>query len=339
MKPHIIYIGNKLSRWGKTPTTVETLSIRFAEDFIIHSYSHYKNPIIRIIHMLWGIYKNRKGNVVLLIDTYSTFAFNYAWFSSILSKLLKIPFYIFLHGGDFESRIKNSPDRVSLILKNAKGIISPSGFLKEKINQYYPEANVHIIPNSIDLSNYKFTKRKPESVVIFWLRSFHEMYNPQMAILVVEELLSKGISPQIHMVGPDKDGSLAKVNEIIFQKKLELYIFTYGKLDMSEWLIISEGCNYFINTTNFDNTPVSVIEAMALGLPVISTNVGGLPFLINNNVNGLLVEPNDSNAMANNIIKLKNDPELFEKIVAKGLSTAKSHDWIKVKNLWKELLN
>ncbi len=334
MKTHLIYIGNKLSRWGKTPTTIETLSIRFEEDFVVHSFSHFKNPILRIIHMVWGIYKNRKGNTLVLIDTYSTFAFNYAWISAILSKRIQIPYYVFLHGGDFESRIKKSTGRVKFLLVNAKGVISPSGFLKEKVNQYFPAINVEIIPNSIDLLKYKFIKRNPKDVVLFWLRSFHEIYNPQMAILVVEELLGRGVLAQIHMVGPDKDGTLVKVNEIISNKNLKDHIFTYGKLELAEWMKISETCSYFVNTTNFDNTPVSVIEAMALGLPVISTNVGGLPYLIKNGINGFLVGPNDAKAMADAIIKMQNDPELFEKIAFEGLIKAKSHGWTNIKSNW-----
>ena len=64
-----------------------------------------------------------------------------------------------------------------------------------------------------------------------------------------------------------------------------------GKLSKQEWRDLSKDYNVFINTTNFDNTPVSVIEAMALGIPVVSTNVGGLPFLITDKVDGVLVEP------------------------------------------------
>jgi glycosyltransferase involved in cell wall biosynthesis len=338
MKTYLIYIGNKLSRWGKTPTTIETMSVRFEEIFFVRSFSHFKNPIFRILHMLWGVYANRKKNSIVLIDTYSTFAFNYAWILAILCRQIEIPYYVFLHGGNFESRMQNSFLRVEFILSNAKGVISPSGFLKEKVNQYFPEIHVEVIPNSIDSSRYKCIKRNPREIVLFWLRSFHEIYNPQMAISVIEELLLRGCLAKIHMVGPDKDGTLGHFNEIISIKKLKDNIFTYGKLEFSEWMKISDKCNYFVNTTNVDNSPVSVIEAMALGLPVISTNVGGLPFLIQNGINGFLVEPNDAIAMADAIINIQNDSELFNKITGEGLKTANSHCWSNVKNIWFDFL-
>ena len=70
-----------------------------------------------------------------------------------------------------------------------------------------------------------------------------------------------------------------------------------GHLPKEQWIELS--CNYdiFINTTNYDNTPVTIIEAMALGLPIVSTNVGGMPKLIKHDYNGKLVNANDTLGM------------------------------------------
>ena len=62
-----------------------------------------------------------------------------------------------------------------------------------------------------------------------------------------------------------------------------------GKLNKSQWRKLSESYDIFINTTHIDNTPISVIEAMALGLPIVSTNVGGISENINNEVNGIII--------------------------------------------------
>ena len=83
---------------------------------------------------------------------------------------------------------------------------------------------------------------------------------------------------------------------------------------------------------------MSVIEAMALGLPVVSTNVGGIPYLISNEENGLLVEPGDAEAMANAIIRLIENPELAENLSNKGRLKAEKFNWPEVKELWLELL-
>ena len=98
------------------------------------------------------------------------------------------------------------------------------------------------------------------------------------------------------------------------------------------------GYNIFINTTNFDNTPVSVIEAMSLGLPVVSTNVGGIPFLLENNVNAILVEINDSKSMALAIKQLILYPNFRNEMVITARSKVEKFDWNYVKNEWFQIL-
>ena len=95
----------------------------------------------------------------------------------------------------------------------------------------------------------------------------------------------------------------------------------------------------FINTTNVDNTPVSVIEAMALGLPVVSTNVGGIPFLLEDGVDALLVEPNDQEAMCRAIERLKSDPELVKQLTLNARKKVENFDWEVVKHQWKKLFD
>ncbi|NNF74921.1 MAG: glycosyltransferase family 4 protein, partial [Flavobacteriaceae bacterium] len=94
----------------------------------------------------------------------------------------------------------------------------------------------------------------------------------------------------------------------------------------------------FINTTNFDNTPVSVIEAMALGLPVVSTNVGGIPYLISDRHDGLLVEKDDLEGMLKAVIYLYNNPATADEIGRRARNKVEQFDWQRVKNRWLEIL-
>ena len=102
---------------------------------------------------------------------------------------------------------------------------------------------------------------------------------------------------------------------------------------------MSEDYNVFINTTNYDNTPLSLIEAMALGLPVVSTNVGGIPFLIDHDVHGLLVNKNDDEAMTNAIVSIMLKTEKAHKLVDNDSSRAEYFDWHSVKMHWLKLLS
>ena len=138
------------------------------------------------------------------------------------------------------------------------------------------------------------------------------------------------------MIGPVKDDSFEVAKQLVKNHKLEGAIEFTGVLSKEKWHNKSKDFDIFINTTNFDNTPVSVMEAMALGLTIISTNAGGIPYLIDNNFEGVLVDKNDPEQMANAIIKLlkENNQELS----INARKKAESFSWEIVKEAWFSIL-
>jgi len=139
------------------------------------------------------------------------------------------------------------------------------------------------------------------------------------------------------MIGPDKDGSLEKCKE--HAEKLGVQVQFPGKLSREAWCSMAAEYDIFINTTHYDNTPVSLIEAMALGLPVISTEVGGIPYLIRHHENGLLVPDGDAQAFIHSINLLLLDPKLAYRLSESGRATAGGFAWKQVKLQWHKLLS
>lgn len=123
-----------------------------------------------------------------------------------------------------------------------------------------------------------------------------------------------------------------------YAKTLGVEVTFTGKLSKADWITLSEDYTIFINTTNFDNMPVSVIEAMALGLPVISTNVGGLPLLIDDEKEGFLVNSNSENEFIEAIKKIQSHPENMHKMTLNAQKKVENYDWNVVKKLWISLL-
>src|SRR5690554_6671488 len=109
-----------------------------------------------------------------------------------------------------------------------------------------------------------------------------------MLVDIVSILIEQYPELKVCMIGPDKDGSMNRIKAQILEKGLESHFEITGRLEKEEWIKKSTDYDIFVNTTNFDNTPVSVIEAMALGLYVVSTNAGGLPYLLENKKDALL---------------------------------------------------
>jgi len=92
-----------------------------------------------------------------------------------------------------------------------------------------------------------------------------------------------------------------------------------------------------MNTTQIDNTPVSVVEALALGLPVVTTNVGGIPHLLEPYTHALLVEPNDTQAFLDAVLSLQEDV-LYERLSKNARVLAETFSWEKVKVEWTQVL-
>lgn len=334
----ILYLGNKLSKHGFTPTSVETLGVRLEEHFRVERHSSVRNPLLRFLHMIYLIVKFRKADF-LLIDTYSAWSFWYAVFSSQLARLFGLSYIPIARGGSLPKRLTRSPFWSRILLKYSKDVVCPSGYLHHHMNKFY-HRSYKLIPNFIDIQNYPFKERTIESSIrLLWVRSFHEIYNPCLAVDVVCRLKEKGIDVQLAMVGPDKDGSLEKTKEYAGERGIQKNIKFTGRLSKSDWITMAADYDVFINTTNVDNTPVSVMEAMALGMIVISTNVGGMPYLFSDKIEGFLVAPNDSSVFVQQVLKLRNNEHLTKTISRNARLKAEDWDWNVVEKKWLKLLN
>lgn len=331
----ILYLGNKLSKHGINSTTIETLGRNLRDSgFTVYSFSSKKNPLVRILDMLFGILKHRDSSYIL-IDTYSTSAYWYAFFGSQLARIIRIKYIPILHGGNLPNRLASNPLLCKMIFKNAYVNVSPSNYLKFHFEKF-GISNIICIPNTLILSDYIFKERIDFAPKLLWVRAFADIYNPKMAIDVLYNLQKKYPNATLTMIGPDKDGTLELTKE--YTKQLQVKVNFKGKLSKKEWTDLALLHDVFINTTHFDNTPVSVLEAMALGLPVVSTNVGGLPFLMTHQENGYLVEDNNSLQMVEQIEHIISFPSQTNQVVRNAQCYVSKMDWKLVEIQWLNLL-
>lgn len=334
----IVYVGNMLSTQGYAPTSVETIGEWLGTMYPIKRASPYRNQSVRILHMCWVVFRYRKRCRLIVIDTYSGLAFTYAIVVAFLARLFDIKYIPVLHGGNLPLRFERNPVISQWFIRNAYYVIAPSDYLKRDVESRGWGKPV-LIPNAVNIHKYNYIKRDVIGPYLLWVRSFHEIYNPLMALEVLRLLRERGFSEaRLCMIGPDKDGSMKKFKERASRYGLDQLIEVTGKLSKEEWIKKSSDFDIFINTTNFDNTPVSVIEAMALGFPVVSTNVGGIPFLLKHKEDALLVDKGDSKQMCDSIIDLIKNPELCSHLSIQARKKAEQFSWEQIKVLWIDLL-
>ncbi len=281
--------------------------------------------------MLLAVLVHGKTVKVVLIDTYSTQNFYFAVAVANVCRLLRVPYIPILRGGDLPNRLQRSERHCRRLFHGAKVNVAPSAYLLDAF-QKEGYSNVVYIPNTIQLENYPFKLRPQLRPRLLWVRSFAEIYNPMLALRIVKSLRNKGIESTLCMIGPDKDGSMKACKEVASAEGLAV-TFT-GKLSKKAWTERAAHYDIFMNTTNFDNTPVSVIEAMALGLPVISTDVGGVPYLIETGTTGILTPPNDVDAFTNAIETLLQKSEKATAMATAARAQVAEYDWEVVKEKW-----
>ncbi len=332
----ILYIGNNLTKKTNYTSSLELLNIcLLKEGYNTYVSSDKLNKFFRVLDMSMSIVKHRKNIDYILIDTFSTSNYYYALITSQLARILKIKYIPILRGGNLPFRLKNNAYFSKLIFKNSYKNIAPSNYLKYEFEKM--GYKTEFIPNIIEINKYTFKERKKLKPNLLYVRAFDYIYNPIMAIKVLHNVKQTFPEAKLCMIGPFKDNSINDVKKEISNLKLTNSVEITGVLTKKEWHKKAEEYDIFINTTNFDNTPVSVMEAMALGLPVVSTNVGGLPYLINNNSDGFLVDKNDVTAMTEKIISLLNNPNLTFKIAVNARKKVEKFDWKYVSKQWNSL--
>lgn len=334
----IIYIGNFLTSKKQNPAPNVLLTEAFEGKTEVIRSSSKKNLVLRFLDMLLTVcHRSSKGSVVI-IDVFSSLAFYYAVYVSTLCRLLKQPYFLVLHGGDLPQRYQRSPRLCAVLFSNSHQIISPTRYLQERTESNFP-VSVQVISNPLNLKLYKATPKAYDAPRLLWLRAFHNIYNPQMAIEVLHELRKIYPYASLCMVGPDKDGSMESCKRLVTLYHLEDCVEFAGFLEKKEMIEKASACNIYLNTTKVDNTPVSLLEALALGIPVVSTNVGGIPYLVTNGYDCVLVESNNVPATVDAIKQVMDDVDFRDRLVTNGLENVQKRGVDSVIKQWESLLN
>ncbi|OIQ36299.1 MAG: hypothetical protein BM563_11110 [Bacteroidetes bacterium MedPE-SWsnd-G1] len=286
---------------------------------------------------MFTVIKHHRKSWFILLDTFGASNFYYAVFIAQIARLFGTPYLPILRGGNLPKRFEGNPRLTRLLFKYSCKNITPSGFLKKALMDHGYAAET--VPNIIDISVYDFKKRESYLPKILYVRAFHQIYNPTMAVRVLAQVKEEFPEVCLCMIGPEKDNSFRETQELAIKLGVEESITYTGVLSKKEWHKIAQDYDIFINTTTIDNTPVSVMEAMALGLPVISTNVGGIPYLLKDKIDAFLVNNNDVDAMANKIIEIISGKVDVSSTVLNALKKVEQFDWSVVRKSWIKLLN
>lgn len=325
---------------GRHPGWVSNPAERLADCFREEGYevrlaSTIPNRLLRLADILLSMIAWRRKVDLFVVAVYSGLAFWLADLPARLARRLRIPLVFVLHGGDLPRFSQEHPEWVRRVMDRAAAIVSPSAFLAHHFQQW-GGYEVRVIPNLLPIEQYRHRLRPVVRPRLLWMRTFEDIYNPELAVRVVNRLLADYPDVCLTMAGQDR-GRLAAVQALVRSAGLDAVVRFAGFLDENAKQIEFDAHDIYLHTNRVDNAPVSVIEAGAYGLPVVATRVGGLPFLLEEGRTGLLVPDDDDEAMAAAVRRLVEEPGLAGRLSVNGRALAEACAWPSVKRLWEDL--
>jgi glycosyltransferase involved in cell wall biosynthesis len=211
--------------------------------------------------------------------------------------------------------IHNSPDFITAISSALARRAEKLGVTKEKIA---------ITPNGLDFSEVPSSIRKEAQRVICVGRLSWEKAH-ELTLKAWVGVLGKFPSAKLMFVGegPERE----KIEKLISELGISGSVRLTGNLPHKQVLEEISKSEVFICPSLAEGLGNVFIEAQACGVPPIGTRVGGIPDVIQDGENGLLIEPKNSSAIADAIIRLLSDPVLRKRLSEKGLETSRKFEW------------
>ncbi len=258
------------------------------------------------------------------------------WIAWIRSK----PVIVNYRGGGAERFFNKAWWVVRPTLGLARYITVPSGYLKEVFSNR--GVLTKIVPNIINLSRFSPNGRwrtERDQIDGGWphivaTRNLEPIYDIGTAIQAFQLVLEAypSASMTIAGIGPD----LTMLKALSTKLGVLRHIKFVGRLNNEEIATLYQKADLMMNPSLVDNMPISILEALASGVPVVSTNVGGIPYLVSSGETALLVPPGDSRGMAEAALSILGDADMARELIRKGVIRAEMYDWTSVrKSLFK----
>ena len=241
-----------------------------------------------------------------------------------------------LSGGGFPAFERRRPAATRRLLGRFDELVAPSSYLAGWAEELLGRP-VTVIANPLDVDDYPFRQRTEVRPRLLWMRAYHEVYAPEVAVAVVDRLRTELPAVHLTMAGPDK-GRRAAVEAEVARRGLQDQVDVRGFVTADEKARLFVDCDVFLNTPIVDNRPVSLVEAGASGMCIVSTDAGGVPHLVEDGVDALLAPVGDVDALADAIVRLCRDPELAARLSSNARALADAGDPPHVLAAWEAVL-
>jgi glycosyltransferase involved in cell wall biosynthesis len=245
-----------------------------------------------------------------------------------------VPAIVHYHGGEAAAFLARSGPIIRITMSRAGAVVVPSAFLRDVFARHGIETLV--IANVVDLA--RFVRRPLRAVTqprVLVARNLEPVYDVAAALrafaCVHDELPEARLT--IAGSGPERDALIALRDSLGLADVVDFC----GRLDMDAMATALKAARVSLNPSLADNMPVSVLEAMATGVPVVSTRVGGIPWMVRDGETALLVDAGDHRGMARALLRLLRDDALAARLADAAAADVQQYAWPRLRALWMDL--
>lgn len=245
-----------------------------------------------------------------------------------------VPVIVNYRGGEAGAFFDRAWRWVRPTVAKAALVVVPSGFLEAVF--FRRGISTRIVPNIIDLDcfypseiNYGCYKNKPHLLVARNLEPIYDIATALKAFSLLKKDLKKA-TLSIAGSGPLR----LELEKIADSLGISESVTFTGRLDNTQMADLYRRADLLLNPSLADNMPISLLEALACGVPIVSTNVGGIPYLVKADQTALLVEPGDAQAMAMAALQVLNNSILAANLRTNGLAVIQNYSWPNVREQW-----
>ncbi|MCC6127010.1 MAG: glycosyltransferase family 4 protein [Pirellulales bacterium] len=250
----------------------------------------------------------------------------------LLSRFFRKAAILNYHSGEAEDHLAHSWRITKWLMRLPACIVVPSPYLVSVFQRFGFSAAA--IPNYLAGAAIAPVERKRVQPKLLMTRALEPLYNIPCALRAFR--LVKNKYPQAELTIAGEGSQRDCLQRLAAELDLDNVTFA-GRIERAEIGRYYEKHDVFLNTSSVDNMPVSILEAFAAGMPIVSTAAGGIPFIVTDRLNGCLVGLDDHAAAAERIIELIENPAEAARLSRAGLVESKKYTWRAVAGQWKEL--
>lgn len=208
-------------------------------------------------------------------------------------------------------------------LNRASAVIVPSGFLQEVFAQFGVPAE--IVPNVIDLSRFRPSEPHGGKSHIIVTRNLEDIYDIPTALRAFARI--RAIHPDVHLSVAGSGPKRLDLEKLCGELGLSSAVTFTGRLDNDGMAALYRSADLLLNPALVDNMPNSLLEALASGVPIVSTNVGGISHLVDHGKTAFLVPPQDPDAMARRALEVLGDSSVAHGLRTAGMEAVAQYAW------------